>query len=487
MTAETQELERAAARGALATVGGQIARAVLQAGGVVLLARLVAPADYGLLAMAGVVVGTAEVVRDLGLFHAAVQAPELSRKQRDALFWCNAALGGLLYAVVWASAPSIAAAFGKDQLATVLRALALVVLVGGCTVQLRVEATRALRFGLLARIELGAVAGSLGLSALLAWRGAGVWALVAQQLFFALAVALALARAAGFRPRLSRAGVAEARPLLRFGVPVMLSSLLGSVARNADSVVVGRWFGAPALGAYDRAYQILLLPLNQLNQPLARVALPVLSRLRGSALPAFALRGQAALGFAAGTLFTCGAVAAPALFTTVLGPQWAPSAPLFRWLAVGGVFQTVSYVCDWLLLATGNARANLRLCFVTRPLLVVCMVVGAVGGPLGVAAGFAAGAALSWPIGLLWLRRATGLPVGALFAQGSRALVALAVAGLAAAVTAGPLGHGWWALSATGVLVPAYLALLATIWPAVRRDLRSVIPPAGRGPGGRRR
>src|SRR5688572_8164563 len=107
-----EALGRSAARGGVVTMAGQGVRALLQAASIVVLAPLLGPADYGYVAMIGAVVGAATILQDFGLSRAAVQAPSITRGQRDNLFWLNLACGTAAAAVVVAGAPALATFYG---------------------------------------------------------------------------------------------------------------------------------------------------------------------------------------------------------------------------------------------------------------------------------------------------------------------------------------------------------------------------------------
>ena len=133
------QLGRRAARGALVTVGAQGVKIVLQVVGVVVLARLLSPGDYGLVAMVTAIIGVAEIFRDFGLSSAAVQAKTLSKAQRDNLFWINTAAGGLLTVIVFFGAPLVALLYGRGELVGLTQVLAFIFVLNGMGTQFRAD------------------------------------------------------------------------------------------------------------------------------------------------------------------------------------------------------------------------------------------------------------------------------------------------------------------------------------------------------------
>ena len=347
-----------AGRGAVVTMGGQLLRIVIQLAGIVLLARLLSPSDYGITAMVLAIVGVGEILRDFGLSSAAIQAKTITAGQRANLFWINVGIGAALTAAVAALAHPIAAFYSDPRLVLVTVALSLTFVLNGFATQFRADLNRRLRFGQLAAVEVGAQATALVIALMLAVWGWGYWALVAQQVLQVLFQALALPLLGGWWPGLPKRGE-KMRPFLTFGGGLAASQLLNYASRNIDSVIIGRLFGASALGFYNRAFQLMLLPLNQINAPSMRVALPTLSRLQDEPkrYAEFLLFGQTVqLNVVSFVLAFCAAQAAP-IVAIALGPQWSPSVPLFQILAIAGFFQAAAYASYWVFLSQGLTSA----------------------------------------------------------------------------------------------------------------------------------
>ena len=332
-------LGRMAAGGALVTMGGQLAKIAVQFGGVILLARLLTPRDYGLVTMVLAIVGVGEVLRDFGLSSAAIQARHLSRGQRDNLFWINTAIGLVLALVVFLMAGRIAAFYGEPLLRGLAQAIALTFLLNGLTTQYRAHLTRELRFKRLTAAEVG------GQLAGLAVAGYGYWALVVQQIVQAAMILAVMVAAARWLPGLPKRD-AEVRSFLRFGGNVMASQLLAWFSNNVGQILIGNRLGAAPLGLYNRAFALVAMPLTQLNAPATSVALPVLSRLQGdpARYAAFLLRGQAALMHFLIAVFAFACAQAGPLIVLTLGARWTEAVPMFQALAVGAVFRAAGCV-----------------------------------------------------------------------------------------------------------------------------------------------
>lgn len=467
-----------AARGALQTVGAQIIKIAVQVGGVVVLARLLSPGDYGLVAMVTAIVGVAEIFRDFGLSAAAVQAKTLSQRQRDNLFWINTAAGGVLMLIVIAIAPLIALWYHRPELVDLARVIAPVFLLNGMTTQYRAGLNRALKFSRIALIDISAPVVALVLAIALALSGAGYWALVAQQLATAGMLLIGAVAFSRWRPGLPR----RSEPmgdLLTFGWHLAGSQFIGYLGNNVDSLVIGTRFGATSLGLYNRAFQLLMTPLGQLRQPTTTVALPVLSRLRPDVDGSnrYVQRGQLALGLTLVVGLGLIVGAAEPVTAIFLGAQWLQVEPILRLLAVAGIFQTLAYVGYWVYVSHGLTKQLLHYTFITVTIKVTCILIGSSWGVIGVAWGYAIAPALAWPISFWWLSRSSTIKVGPLFLGAAR------IVGLTAAVAAASwltcnasADLGRWAQLALGVVAAAvaYFAILFGL-PPYRRDLNGVL------------
>ncbi len=412
------------ARGAVVTLGGQGARVSIQLASIVVLARLLTPRDFGLLAMVVIIIGIGEIFRDFGLSAAAIQAKTLSRAQRDNLFWANVSLGSALSLTVILCAPLIAAFYDQQALVALTRALAVVFLLNGMATQYRADLNRRMLFGRLALADVAGQSLGLGTGVWMALSGAGYWALVGQQVVqtaTSLVIVVSLARWLPGRPRRGE----NMAGFMTFGWNMVSTQLIEYASRNLDSLIIGHRFGPGPLGGYNRAFQLLMVPMSQIRAPTTTVALPVLSRLQDdqARYSSYLARGQIAMGYTMVAGVALAAGAADPLIMLCLGEQWRSVVPLFQILAVACTFQTLSYVGFWVYLSRGLTAALLRYTMVSAVLRSVCILVGSNWGVTGVAAGFAVGPLLEWPLSLWWLSRLTVIPVRAFVHGASRILL----------------------------------------------------------------
>ncbi|WP_310962181.1 lipopolysaccharide biosynthesis protein [Nocardioides terrisoli] len=465
-----------ALRGALTMGGSQFARIVLQAMSIVVLARLLSPSDYGLIAMVTAIVGVAEVLRDFGLTFASVQAKVMTRELQDNLFWLNALAGLVLSVAAYFAAVPIADLYGEPRLVPITHVVCWVFLINGISAQARADLNRRLRFGTLALGDTGAVLIGFVATLVAALLGAGYWALVVQLVLPTILATVFYLVAAGWIPGRYHREVST-MAMLRYGASLVANQVLNYAMINSDSVIIGTRLGAASLGIYDRAFQLLALPLSKLSVPATKVALPLLSRVQAEPerFRRLLLRGQTVVVHPVLLLFSVMVGFGEILIPLVLGGQWHPAVVPFQILCFGGCLNALTVVTNWAFMATGSMRAYLKVTAVTAPVTVACMYVGSRWGIDGVAAGFTLGTAAYWPMSLWWLRRQPQVPGIVLLRRGLRALLWHGAPGVLAAwlVHRGGASAASGGIALAGYLV-LWLGILAAL-PPLRDEVRVIL------------
>lgn len=474
-----ENLSAAAARGGAITMAAQIAKVVIQVAQVSLLARLIAPEAYGLLAMCVAFTGVAQILRDFGLSTAALRNAHLTAQQRSNLFWLNTLSGAGLSVLIFTLSWPIAAFYGRGELVILVQWISLTYVISGVTAQFRVAISRSLRFRALAICDVIPPIVALIVTVPVAAAGHSFAALIVLQISMPLADLICSSIFARWLPGLPRK-THGMRELVSFGLGFAGTQLLGYVTRNVDSVLIGRIWGAPALGFYDRAFQLSVVPVNQINTPMTKVALPVLSRVVDDQRR-FERGIQSAQLVAcyvtATVLFIIAGLAVP-IVDVFLGEAWAASAPIFAILALSSVFRAIQQIAIWLQVAKGTARSLFMCNLIGQPIIILGIVIGVPWGPIGIAAGSVFGYAAFWLFSMLWAGRNTGVPVAPLLGRALRVVAFVgAPAGVAAFVVSTYVDLPSIALLPLGVGTAA-ITILAS-WAASRRTRDEVSVIAG--------
>ena len=384
---------RALAERTVTAAQWRLVSAVVQGGmqfGVgVLLARLLPPAAFGLIALAMVVTGFASSVSDLGLGAAVIQRRDLTERHLQVSFTASMAMGLALAAVLVMLSPLSAPLLRDPAVPGVLRAESLVFVFGALGSTSRAMLRRELRFQPLFWTGfLSYVVGYAAVATGMALLGYGVWSLVAGALVQALVeslLCLAVSRHS-LRPLLARA---ELRELFGFGAGASFNNVINYVARNADNLIVGRWLGEAALGLYGRAYNLMTLPLNYLGVATHQVLFPAMAEIQDD-LPRM---GRAYLtSVQVTTLVTVPvmagmAVAAPHMIVALYGGVWAGMVLPLQVLCIAGIFRAIYHLAGSVTYAAGQVYAELRRQVGYAAFVVVGGLAGTHWGVSGVAIG----------------------------------------------------------------------------------------------------
>lgn len=460
MTA-TDYASRGARGGGLIAIGS-IATMIVQFLSVTILSRLLTPDDFGLIAIVTVFLTLGNLLRDFGLPLAGLQVSKLNHQQASNLFWMSVAVTAVVASALALSTPLLVATFGEPRLANVVPAMAFVVFIGGVTAQLQVQLARQMRFGVLVATDVGAQVVGLAIAVWLALAGAQYWALIAQALVTASLTLITRWIATRWSPARFRRGFGS-RGLLSTGANYGLAQILTFVQANIATLIIGAQLGTTALGYYNRAYQLLTAPAARLLDPMTQVAVTALNGVKSvyGNPEAALLKIQFIVGLPIVWMFAVAGALSSELVQIFLGAQWAPAAPVFQVLAIGGAVWVFNHVSYWAFVAFEQSRELLRYNLVSKPIAIATICVGTYFGIVGAAWGYVIAMTISWPLNLWWLSRTAGLKATVFFRNGAVLLGSGVVA--AVSVYAFGVATAGWALLATlpmGAAIGAIIMIL---------------------------
>jgi len=429
-------------RGGAAKLAGQALSLLLRLGTLIVLARIIDPGDFGLVAMVTAITGVFDIFASGGLSTATIQKADVSHEQISTLFWINMAIGALLAALCVASGPLLAAFYHEPRTAWVIIAVAPAFVVNAASVQHLALMQRELRYVAITAIEIASQIVASGLGIGLALAGYGYWALVANMIAGPFVTAICAWSASGWLPGRPRPNN-EIGSMLRFGRTVTLNGLVVYVGYNVEKVLLGRYWGSEVLGLYGRAFQLVNLPTAALNGAIGPVAFAALSRLQNDPvrLKKYFLRGYSlVLSMTVPATIFC-VLFSDDIIVVVLGPRWTDAAIIFRLLAPTILIFGIINPLSWLLLSVGLQGRSLKLGLVIAPLVSVAYLVGLPFGPHGVAFAYSAAMTLWLVPHVMWCLHGTVISVYDLLLAAGRPLLAGAFAALAAATFAAQVAH----------------------------------------------
>ncbi|HEX8146490.1 MAG TPA: lipopolysaccharide biosynthesis protein [Pyrinomonadaceae bacterium] len=472
------EMRSRAARGAAVILLFQGCKFGLLFGVNIILARLLVPEDFGLVAVVTSVVAGFSLFNDLSLPMATVQRHEINHEQVSLLFWINTLWGCALAAAAAATAPLFAGFYGEPRLTPIILVLSTGFVFFGVGSQHRALLKRRMRFTALAVTEFVALVPGVVIGLVLAWLGFRYWALVYMRLATGVFTTLGVLLTCGWRPGRPRWS-APVRPLLTFGSHLTGLSVLAYLTRYADNLLIG-WFSGPrALGLYYKAYQMLLVPSQQFSTPLSGLVIPTLSRLQ--------LDPQRFVAYYRRSLLLSAAAGMPPiafLFVTagwvvplLLGGQWAESVPLFRALALAAFIGPVEFGSSWVVIPLGRPDRQFKWTLFATLFTLAGFVVGTRWGAFGVALSFSVCRAVLLVPKLMYACKGTPVRWTEVFRTASHpALASLAAAaGLFALARQFPFStRGVSGLVSSGLCFGLMYIGVWAMLPGGRRTLRSL-------------
>ena len=375
-----------AARAGVWSAADIILRQVVGFAASIILARLLAPADFGLISLLVFFTSLSIVFVQGGLSLALIQRRETTPDQETAIFWANVCAAIFFALILIAIAPAVARFYGFPLMDPLMYVAAAQVVLSSFGAVQNALLTRTLRFDRLTKAGIlsSLVSAFAGVGA--AYAGWGIWALAAQILTQAAVNSAALWWVSDFRPGL-RPRFSSIRDMVAFGTDISLSSILEVFYSNGFVLVIGKLYGAAELAFLNRAASIQGLPTGIISSIIARTALPLFAGraddkdalLRG-------LRMSTRLATVLSLPLMAGlSVLADLVVLVLLGPKWTPAAPVLRIAAVAGAFLPIQILCLQLLLAVGGSRAYLRIEIEKKIAGVLCYGVGCFYGIIGMA------------------------------------------------------------------------------------------------------
>lgn len=384
-----QDLRRRSVHGGVFTFASQGAKFVLTVASTMILARLLTPHDFGLVAMVAALTGFAVIFRDLGLATATVQSESIDQAQVSTLHWLSVLCGLALAILVMLLSPLLAVYFKEPGVTAVGVAMGSRIFIEGLGIQHQALLRRRMRFGALALIEVGSYFAGVIVAVVLALHGFEYWSLVLLLIVNSFVRVACLWIVCDWRPGWAFC-YHETRSLVAFGGKVTVTRFIRYVSLSVDRLLIGRVLGPQILGLYSKASGWLVAPVQNFSWPAARLAVPVLSRLQNepARFRTYYRTGMSIIASIGMPVIAYLFVDAPTVILLLLGDQWISAIPIFRLLAPVA-FATLFFMgFQWCFVSLGNAGRQLRWEALATCVTIVAFAIGLRWGAEGVAAAY---------------------------------------------------------------------------------------------------
>jgi PST family polysaccharide transporter len=390
---------KTAVAGTIYMGASQAAKVLISIASTIVLARLLDPSEFGVIAMVAPITGFILIFQSLGLNQAVVQSKTLTDSQTNALFWINITASAVISLAFLLFAPLIGLFYSDPRPAQVMAASAVTVLITGLSLQHTALLNRNMKFKEMSLVDVGSAVTTLVVTVIAAYLLRSFWAIWIGTLAAAAVNGLMVWSFSPWRPQ-RRPSFQGTRGLVAFGANITGFNLLNYASRNVDNVLIAKVWGAAAVGLYDRSYRLMMFPISNINAPLGRIMVPILSRLADQ--PARYRRAYLMAMQAIVIVSVPGVWAAAAtsdrLILFLLGEKWAAAAPIFFWLSLAAVTQPLSNSTGWLFQSSGRSGALMRWGIYSSVITVAAFVAGLRWGPTGVAMAYFLSQVLKIPV-----------------------------------------------------------------------------------------
>lgn len=399
-------LAQRAASGVLWTAAERVGVQALQFVVLVVLARLLSPADFGLVAMLMVVFGVSSALVNGGFAAALIREPEITEEDKSTAFWMNVATSLVLYVCIWFAAPAIAAFFEQPELTGLTRFMALNLVFLALTLVQQAELSHGFAFRKLGLLSIAASVVTGAASITLALLGFGAWALAAKYVLFTATNTVLLYWAHPWLPRrfFDRGSFEK---LFGFGWKLAASGVLNEAFLHVYKVVIGKFFAAATLGFYTQAQNFQNVASRSFSEVLQKVTYPILSRARDE--PRRLKHGYRKMirtsSFVVFPVMIGIAVTARPLVLAVLGERWLAMVPFLQLLCVSGALHHLHTINLTILKVVGRTDLFLKIEVIKKLNIAVAILVGLQFGLWGLLVGQVVAAYVALFVNMLFTRR----------------------------------------------------------------------------------
>ena len=333
------------------------------------MARLLAPSDYGMVGMLSIFLALAGTIQDSGFSAALIQKQDKTEEDYATAFFFNLGVSIFFYVMLFFLAPLIAQFYGVRELTPITRVIALGLVINALGAIQQTRLTINLKFGLLAALSMTSLAVSSAIGIGLAYKGYGAWALVGQSVLGGAANVAMLWCVARWRPILCFSKDSF-RKLFGFGSKLLCSSMINTIYGNIYALVIGKAFGAAETGHFNRANGFAALPADTLSEVVLKVNYPILAKLQDDTprlVSAYRRLLRTPMFLLVPVLFGMAAVAEP-MVRVLIGEKWLPCVPFLQVLCFGMMWWPLTHINLNLLYVKGRTDLVLKLELIKKPI-----------------------------------------------------------------------------------------------------------------------
>lgn len=343
----------------------------------IVLARLLLPAEFGLIGMISVFIGVGNALVNGGLTQSLIRSPDLDQEDYSTVFFYNLGTSVIIYVLIYIASPFIAKFYDQLILIDIIRLYCLSFIIGALTAVQRARLTKKMNFKIqtiigLPSLIIGGISGIV-----MAYMGFGVWSLVWSQLITGIVSGIQFWKYSQWHPSWVF-NYDKFKDHFNFGYKITLSNLIGKVASNSYLIIIGRFFAASQVGFYTRAETMKNLPVNNLTVALNKVTYPLFSGIQNddARLKRVNQKLMKMVVYVIAPVLVFSGILAEPIFRFLLTEKWLPAVPYFQILCIAGILQPVHNYNINILMVKGRSDLMLKLAVIKNVLLAVGVIVG---------------------------------------------------------------------------------------------------------------
>jgi PST family polysaccharide transporter len=334
---------------------GKISNQILQFILSVILMRLLLPSDYGLLAMAMVLIGFAGIFSEFGFSSALIQNQNITESHKSSIFWLNIIIGSILTLLFFIFADTFAQFYNNENLTKVIKYLSFSFVISSINIVPGTLLQKEMRYDVINKIDVSIVLLSGILSVFMAFNGWGVMSLVFQSLFSQIVKVPLLYLSTKWKPKFifNKNSIKE---LFSYSAYLTGFSIINYGARHSDDLLIGKFMGAESLGIYSRAYSLMLMPITQVISLVSNVMFPALSSIQNDKerVKRIFINVIQTIAFITFPMMIGLIAVADNFILGIFGSKWAEVTPIIQILAFVGVLQTIGNPSGWIYTSQGK-------------------------------------------------------------------------------------------------------------------------------------
>lgn len=343
----------------------------------IILARLLTPADYGAIGMLTIFMLVAQTFIDGGFGAALIQKKRPTQEDYSTIFWWNLGMGFVLYGILFVSAPFIAEFYRMGILCSVLRVQALVLIIGALNGVQANQLQKQFKFKTITIITVASSVLSLVVTIVMAYKGYGVWSLVAQGLVAQIIPTTFYWIISSWRPLL-KFDTKSFKELASFGIYMFMIKFINEFCNNIQGLLIGRLYNANTMGYYSKAKSTEKLASTSISQALSQVTFPMYAELQNdkNAMIGAIKKLTSLIAYVTFPLMSILALIAKPLFVLLYSDRWVESVPYFQALCIAGIAMCLHSVNLQSINAVGKSKTSFSWTIIKRGTGLLTLAIG---------------------------------------------------------------------------------------------------------------